>query len=53
MKERYNIKPWREDHFILLYNDPNGIKKYLNDLPPDSGILDMSQILKIYKNKAV
>lgn len=53
MKERYNIKPWREDHFILLYNDPNGIKKYLNDLPPDSGILDMSQILKIYKNKAI
>lgn len=53
MRERYNVKLWREDHFILLCNKPDGTKKYLNDVPPDSGILDMSQILKVYKNEAI
>ena len=38
MCEKYNYKPWRRDHYILLHNKMNcSVVEYLNDVPMDSG----------------
>ena len=48
INDKYNTTLWRDDHFILLKQDDNENYYYLNDVPRDTGIINIEMIKKIY-----
>ncbi|MCR5803676.1 MAG: hypothetical protein K6G47_05400 [Clostridia bacterium] len=48
MIQRYNFKPWRDDHHILMHNLPeSGEVEYLNDVPSDAGVMTLDEAQKL------
>ena len=51
MLKKYNYRPWRDDHHILMHNIfRNNQVEYLNDVPLDTGIMDMTEAQKFWRN---
>lgn len=54
MLEKYNYKPWRDDHHILFHNLVHtGMVEYLNDMPADSGEISLEEANSICANEAI
>lgn len=51
--DRYNIKMWRNDHYILLYPPKNNAYLFLNDSPRDFAVIEHEELMKIYDGHAV
>jgi hypothetical protein len=51
--EKYKTKLWRDDHFILLQNQENGLYAFINDSPKDSGYLSLEELNRIFTGEAI
>ena len=48
MVQKYNFKPWRDDHHILMHNlSKSGEVEYLNDVPSDAGVISIDEAQKL------
>lgn len=51
--EKYQIKLWRDDHFILLKQQEDGLYQYINDNPRDEGVFSPADIKRIYAGETI